>query len=298
MIKLGSKGIRRTYGLMLLPLFIILLVFTYIPLANGIKMAFMRFSFYNMSENRFNGLENFMLIFTDTNVRFVRLITNTILWVIFSVAGQFTLGFILAMLLRKPFKGRGIYTAMVFYVWAVSGFAMGLTWSWLYNGQFGIINDIFLRIGLISEPVGFLSNPKYVLASVIVANIWMGIPFFGIMFLAALQSIPNELYEAAMIDGAGKPQQFFNVTVPYIQSTINTTILLRLIWMMNAAELIYGMTEGGPANATNTLAVEMIKKTRALNYGRASSMGFIILVILLIFTCLYLRLISNKEMKL
>jgi multiple sugar transport system permease protein len=126
----------------------------------------------------------------------------------------------------------------------------------------------------------------------------MGIPFFGIMLLAALQSIPNELYESAMLDGAGKMYQFFKVTVPYIQSTITTTLLLRLIWTMNSAELIYGMTGGGPANATNTLAVEMINKTRALNYGRASAIGVIILVILFVFANFYLRFVSKREFKL
>jgi multiple sugar transport system permease protein len=297
-MKLKFKGAGSVYVMMLLPMFIILLIFTYIPLLQGIRLAFMRFSFFNMNQNRFNGIDNFIEIFSDTNVRFGRLVYNTLVWIILSVAGQFILGFGLALLLRKPFKGRGVYTALVFYVWAMSGFVMGLTWSWLYNGQFGIINDVFQRLGLIKDPIGFLSNPNYALFSVIVSNIWMGIPFFGIMLLAALQSIPHELYESAMLDGAGKMYQFIKVTVPYIQSTITTTLLLRLIWTMNSAELIYGMTGGGPANATNTFAVEMINKTKALNYGRASAMGVIILVILFVFANFYLRFVSKKEFKL
>jgi multiple sugar transport system permease protein len=297
-LKLKLKGAGRVYVMMLLPMFIILVAFTYVPLLQGIRLAFMRFSFFNMSQNRFNGIDNFIEIFSDTNVRFIRLVYNTLIWVTLSVAGQFILGFALALLLRKPFIGRGVYTALVFYVWAMSGFVMGLTWSWLYNGQFGIINDIFQRLGFIKDPVGFLSNPNYALYSVIVTNIWMGIPFFGIMLLAALQSIPNELYESAMLDGAGKIYRFFKVTVPYIQSTITTTLLLRLIWTMNSAELIYGMTGGGPANVTNTFAVEMINKTRALNYGRASAMGVIILVILFVFANFYLRFVSKREFKL
>jgi multiple sugar transport system permease protein len=297
-MKLKLKGAGSAYIIMLLPMFIILILFTYVPLLQGIRLAFMRFSFFNMSQNRFNGIANFIEIFSDSNVIFTRLVYNTFLWVVLSVAGQFILGFTLALLLRKPFNGRGVYTALVFYVWAMSGFVMGLTWSWLYNGQFGIINDILQRFGFINDPIGFLSNPKYALLSVIVSNIWMGIPFFGIMLLAALQSVPNELYESAVLDGAGKFYQFLKVTVPYIQSTITTTVLLRLIWTMNSAELIYGMTNGGPANVTNTFAVEMINKTVALNYGRASAMGVIILIILFIFANFYLRFVSKKEFKL
>ncbi|MDR0599104.1 MAG: sugar ABC transporter permease [Treponema sp.] len=284
---------------MFIPLIALLLVFIYYPIGRGIITAFMHYSMLNLSRTRFNGFGNFIAIFSDPNIKFVKILWNTAAWVVFSLAGQFLLGFSLALLLRKPFKGRGVYTGCVFYTWALSGFAIGLIWSWLFNGQFGVINDIFMRVGLLSAPVGFLSNPRYAMASVIIANIWYGIPFFAIMLLAALQSVPRELYESAEIDGAGKGRQLFCVTLPYIRSTITTTVLLRFMWIMNFPDIIYGMTGGGPANATNILATEMINKiTKNYDYGQGSAVGFIIITILFVFAFFYLRTVARKELTL
>jgi multiple sugar transport system permease protein len=282
---------------MFLPTAILLFLFMYYPVFRGIITAFMRYTMLDLSKTRFNGVDNFIAIFTDPNIKFIRILFNTALWVLISLAGQFILGFALALLLRKPFKGRGVYTGFVFYTWALSGFAIGLVWSWLFNGQFGVINDILIRLGLLKNPIGFLSNPRLAMMSVIIANIWYGIPFFAIMLLAALQSIPKELYESAEIDGAGKARQLFHVTIPYIQPTITSTVLLRFMWIMNFPDIIYGMTNGGPANATNILATEMISKiTKSYDFGQGSAIGFIIITILFVFALFYLRFIVQKEM--
>jgi multiple sugar transport system permease protein len=292
-----KNSVNRGYMWMFVPMAVLLLIFIYYPIGRGIATAFMHYSMLNLSLTRFNGVENFIAIFTNSNIKFLQILCNTAAWVFFSLAGQFILGFSLALLLRKPFRGRGIYTGCVFYTWALSGFAIGLLWSWLFNGQFGIINDIFMRMGLLKAPVGFLSNPRFAMVSVIIANIWYGIPFFAIMLLAALQSIPRELYESAQIDGAGRVRQLFQVTIPYIRSTITTTVLLRFMWIMNFPDIIYGMTGGGPANATNILATEMITKiTQHYNYGQGSAVGFIIVFILFVFAFFYLKVVAKKEL--
>jgi multiple sugar transport system permease protein len=276
---------------------VLLLLFIYYPIVRGVITAFMRYTMLNISKTGFNGVDNFIAVFSNPNIKFVQILFNTIIWVVFSLAGQFILGFTLALLLRKPFKGRGIFTGFVFYTWALSGFAIGLLWAWLFNGQFGIVNDLFIKLNLLKAPIGFLSNPNLALISVIIANIWYGIPFFAIMLLAALQSIPRELYESAEIDGSGKVRQLFQVTIPYIQSTITTTVLLRFMWIMNFPDIIYGMTGGGPANATNILATEMINKlTKNYDYGQGSAVGFIIISILFIFAFFYLRFVARKEL--
>jgi multiple sugar transport system permease protein len=292
-----NKITGRAYLWMFLPTAVLLLLFVYFPVLRGIVTAFMRYTMLDLSKTRFNGLDNFIAIFTNPNIKFVRILFNTALWVLLSLAGQFLLGFTLALLLRKPFRGRGIYTGFVFYTWALSGFAIGLVWSWLFNGQFGVINDILIRFGVLKSPIGFLSNPRLAMMSVIIANIWYGIPFFAIMLLAALQSIPGELYESAEIDGAGKVGQLFHVTIPYIQSTITSTVLLRFMWIMNFPDIIYGMTNGGPANATNILATEMILKiTKSYDFGQGSAIGFIIITILFVFAFFYLRFVARKEL--
>ncbi|MDR0721118.1 MAG: sugar ABC transporter permease [Treponema sp.] len=293
----SNKIAGRAYLWMFLPTAALLLLFIYFPVFRGIVAAFTRYTMLDLSKTRFNGVDNFVAIFNDPNIKFIRILFNTALWVLISLLGQFILGFTLALLLRKPFRGRGVYTGFVFYTWALSGFAIGLVWSWLFNGQFGVINDILIRLGILKSPIGFLSNPRLAMMSVIIANIWYGIPFFAIMLLAALQSIPKELYESAEIDGAGKVGQLFHVTIPYIQSTITSTVLLRFMWIMNFPDIIYGMTNGGPANATNILATEMIIKiTKSYDFGQGSAIGFIIITILFVFAFFYLRFVARKEL--
>jgi multiple sugar transport system permease protein len=282
--------------IMVLPTIAILILFTYIPIAQEIQIAFENYNLYNLSNIYFNGFDNFIAIFTSIDFNFVQIVLNTVLWVVISLIFQFTLGFGLALLLKKPFKGRGIYSGLVFYPWAVSGFAIGLVWAWIFNGQFGLINGILMRLGIINQGIGFLSDPHIALMSVIIVNIWYGIPFFAIMLLAALQSVPEELYEAAKMDGAGRVKRLFNVTVPYIRPTIASTILLRTMWILNFPDIIYAMTDGGPANSTNTLANYMIIKMYSFyNYGQAAAIGFIIMSVLLIFATIYLSAFSRLE---
>jgi multiple sugar transport system permease protein len=291
-----SRGSKRILW-MFLPMAFLLVAFIYIPVTQGIGTAFVRYTLLDISKTGFNGLGNFISVIKNPNIKFLQILVNTAIWVFVSLAGQFILGFSLALLLRKPFRGRGVYTGFVFYTWALSGFAIGLVWSWLFNGQFGVVNDILQRMGFIRESLGFLSTPRLAKISVIIANIWYGIPFFAIMLLAALQSVPGELYESAQMDGAGKVRQLFSVTIPYIQSTITSTVLLRFMWIMNFPDIIYGMTGGGPANATNILATEMINKiTYAYDFGEGSAIGFIIITILFVFAFFYLRAMARKEM--
>ncbi len=294
-----TKKATKVFILMLLPTFIPIIILTYIPIIKGFIMAFQNYNLYNLTNIHFIGFENFRGVFTDQNFRFTQILSNTFIWVIVSLFFQFVLGFGLALLMRRPFKGRGIYSGLVFYPWALSGFAIGLVWAWMFNGQFGIINDLLKKIGLIHQNIGFLSDPNYALPSVIIVNIWYGIPFFAIMLLAALQSVPQELYEAAEIDGANYFVKLFRITIPYIKPTIISTTLLRAIWIMNFPEIIYGMTNGGPANATNILATQMINKIyNFYDYGQASAIGVIIMVILFVYAIIYLRTTSMKELEL
>lgn len=289
----------KIFSIFLIPTFISIILLTYIPVLKGLIIAFQNYNLFDLSNIHFIGFKNFQAVLNDTNFSFLRILLNTFLWVIVSLFFQFVLGFGLALLMQKPFKGRGVYSGLVFYPWALSGFAIGLIWAWMFNGQFGIINDILQKIGLIHQSVGFLSNLKYSLISVIIANIWYGVPFFAIMLLAALQSVPLELYEAAEMDGAGHFKKLFYITIPYIKPTIISTTLLRAIWIMNFPEIIYGMTSGGPANSTNILATQMINKIyNFYDYGQGSAIGIMIMSIMIIYTVIYLKVTSLKEFEL
>lgn len=287
---------KRTHNIMLIPAFLFLILFIYLPVVRGSIMAFQNYNMFDLTNVGFIGFENFKAVIFDANISFFVILKNTLVWVIVSLFFQFVLGFILALLLQKPFFGRGLYSSLVFYTWALSGFAIGLTWAWLFNGQAGLINDILIRVGLINNPIGFLSDPKYAMMSVVAANVWYGVPFFGIMLLAALQSVPKELHEAAVIDGASSIGRLFKVTIPYIKPTIVSTLLLRTMWIVNMPDIIYAMTNGGPINKTNILATQMINKVfKEYDYGQGSALGLIIITLLFVYSIFYLKLTTRKD---
>ena len=279
---------------MVLPVFIILTLFMYWRVLRGGFIAFQHYTLYDLSKIKFCGFDNFLAIIKDTDFPFLQILLNTLLWIFISLILQFILGFALALLLQKPFPLRGLYSGLVFYSWTLSGFAIGLVWAWIFNGQFGLANDVLLKIGLINAPIGFLSNPKIAIFSVVAANVWYGVPFFAIMLLAALQSIPKELYESAELDGAGPLVRMFGITIPYILPTIVSTTLLRTMWIMNFPDIIYAMTGGGPANSTNILATQMINKIQKnYNYGQGSAIGVMIIFILLVYAVVYLKIVNK-----
>lgn len=277
----------------IIPSIIIVFVFIIIPILFGIKTSFTHYKL-NDPNIFFCGLENYKLVFRD-KVFFTSL-KNSFWWVVISLFFQVILGVILALCLNKPFKVRGIYQAIVLAPWAVSGFLIGLIWKWLFNAQYGLINDILMRLHFINAPIGFLSQENTSLLSSIVANIWYGIPFFAIMTLAALQSIPDEIYEAADIDGATPFNKLFKITLPYIKPTLLVTILLRVIWIFNFADIIYTMTNGGPANSSEILATFVIFKAYTeLDFGQASAVGLIFMVILFVYVMLYTWLTKFEQ---
>ena len=287
----------RFFWFTVFPTLLLVLFLVVYPTIKGFIMSFYDYTIFTFWNPHFVGLRNYKAIFSDED--FYQALWNTIVWVAGSVTFQFLLGFGLALLMWKPFKGRGIYAGLVFYPWAISGFAIGLVWSWLLNGTYGVVNDILLRLNLIEYPIHFLSDPDWAMFSVILINVWYGIPFFAIMILAALQSIPRSVIEAAKIDGAGPARRLFSIVIPYIKPVILSTLLLRVIWVMNFPDIIYGTTRGGPAGATDILPVYMINTVFYENdYSKAAATGVIVLGILLAYTVIYMKVTSFKELEL
>ncbi|SDW82182.1 carbohydrate ABC transporter permease [Paenibacillus sp. CF384] len=278
----------------LLPALCLVLVFTYYPFLKGILMAFQDYKLFDLRNVHFVGLANFKAAFHDPKIMMA--MKNSAYWVFCSLILQFTFGLLLALAMKKQFRGRGIYQGFAFYSWALSGFLIGLIWKWMFNSQIGVINDLLLKLGIINERIGFLSDPKWAMVSVIVANVWYGVAFFAIMLLAALQSVPGELYEAADMDGATGARKFLNVTLPYIMPTIIATTLLRAIWIFNDPTIIYGLTNGGPAGTTHILSSLMLDKILyGGDYGAASAIGIIMIVILLLYTIFFLAVTKAEK---
>lgn len=217
------------------------------------------------------------------------IILYTIPWVLENIIPQLVLGTLIALLLNQNFKGRGLARALAFTPWAVGGMIVALIFRFLFNGSVGVFGDMLLKLGITHTRVAWFSTATSALGTMIVANTWRGIPFFAISILAALQNIPEEIYESAQVDGAGAVRRFFQITLPMIKDTIVLTTLLRTIWTLNIVDIIYSMTNGGPNNSTITLPVYIMQKfTATLDSGYCSAMAVLLVGALLIFSVVYL----------
>ncbi|MDX8458635.1 carbohydrate ABC transporter permease [Mesorhizobium humile] len=263
--------------LYLSPAIVLLVVVLLVPLIIGISYSFRKFSAF---KSEYVGLGQYQAMLSDQVLG--QALINTLWWTVASLFFQFFLGLGLALLLDKPFYGRKVVQAVVFLPWAVPSFLSGLTWAWLFNPIIGPLPHWLFALGLKAEPTNVLSDPATAMWGPIVANIWFGIPFFAITLLAALKSIPSELHEAAAIDGASPWQRFTKVTLPFLAPTIVITVMLRTIWIATFADLIFVMTEGGPAGSTSTVPVYIyVSAFKSLDKGYASAVAVLLLVLLI-----------------
>ncbi|WP_313195416.1 sugar ABC transporter permease [Shinella zoogloeoides] len=279
------------------PALILIVAVMLVPLVLGISYAFRDIQLLNPFSGGFIGLDHFRALGQDQ--AFFRALRNTLWWTGASVFLQFIFGLILALLLDKPFAGRGLAQALCFLPWAVPSFLAGLNWAWLFNPVIGPLPHWMYAFGILDAPNNILSDPQLAMWGPIIANVWWGIPFFAITLLAALQAIPRDLYEAASIDGAGPVQRFVSITLPFLAPTIAITILLRTVWISNFADLIVVMTNGGPADRTQIVASYIFTQAfKRLDFGYASAIALVLLVLLLVYSLLIVLLrqtLLNKD---
>ncbi|MDR6293050.1 multiple sugar transport system permease protein [Inquilinus ginsengisoli] len=283
---------RRTLGnalepwLYLSPALILLTVSLLVPLIVGLSYAFQDFGPFKSS---WVGLKNFQTLLHDAN--FWRALKNTAWWTVGSLFFQFFGGLGLAMLLNRPFRGKRLVQALVFLPWAVPTFLSGLVFAWLFNPVVGPLPYWLAGLGILPEPFNILSDPDLAMWGPILANVWFGIPFFAITLLAALQAIPSDFYEAAAIDGATAWQRFTKITIPFLAPTIAITVLLRTIWIATFADLIWVMTNGGPANSTSILSTYIFAQAfTRLDFGYASAIATVLLLLLLLYAGILIRM--------
>ncbi len=265
------------------PVLVLIITVMMVPLVLGLSYAFRDVQLLNPFSGGFIGLDHFRELSQD--VAFYRALKNTLWWTGASVFLQFFFGIILALLLDKPFAGRGVVQALVFLPWAVPTFLAGLNWAWLFNPVIGPLPHWMTSLGILSAPNNILADPHLAMWGPIIANVWWGIPFFAITLLAALQAIPRDLYEAASIDGATPLQRFTSITLPFLAPTIAITVLLRTVWIANFADLIIVMTNGGPADRTQIVASYIFTQAfKRLDFGYASAIALALLVLLLAYS--------------
>ncbi|MET9230173.1 sugar ABC transporter permease [Lentzea sp. NPDC003310] len=271
------------------PTLVLMAVFLVYPIASVGWFSLRQHTVTQPWKNGFIGLENFQrMLFEDA--LFWQSLAFSAKWVVVEVGLQLVLGLVLALIVNETFVGRAVARALVFSPWAVSGVLTTGIWILLYNPSTGIFQQL-AQWGIGDPGTSVLGDPATVFPATVVTELWRGVPFFAILLLADLQTIPGDLYEAASVDGAGRWRRFVSVTLPHLRDAIVLSTLLRAVWEFNNVDLIYTLTGGGPANQTTTLPLYVARKavdSHDFGYGSALTMaGF---VILLFFSILYLRL--------
>ena len=263
------------------------------PLLETIRLSFTNSS---LAGEDYIGLENYQKMFSSK--KFNGIVTRTFVWMFFSVSLKLIIGLIGAVLLNANLKGRSIFRVLVMPPWVVP-IAIGmLGWLWLYNGYFGIIAGVGMRTGILDGPFGFLAYKQSAFISTIIADVWVGTPMVTVFFLAAMQGVPRDLYEAAYCDGASRWDRFFKITLPQITPVIITMSLLSAIWTFNSFEIIWILTEGGPRGSTTTLIIDTYKQALGnYKFGRGAARAVVVMILLLLFAGFYLALLARINKK-
>jgi multiple sugar transport system permease protein len=283
----GRQG--WTPYLLIAPAVLAMLAFLVYPIGSVFYYSLQNYNVSKPWDNGFAGLDNFTRMLTADPL-FWQSLGFTARWVIVEVALQLLLGLLLALIVNETFVGRTVARAMVFSPWAVSGVLTTGIWVLLYNPTTGV-SRYLADLGLIGYGAAPLANPDTVFPAAVLAELWRGVPFFAILLLADLQTIPRDLYEAASVDGAGRMRRFRHITLPHLRDAIILSTLLRAVWEFNNVDLLYTLTGGGPAHQTTTLPLYVAAtaaQSHDFGYGSALTVaGFLILTF---FSVLYLRM--------
>jgi ABC-type sugar transport system permease subunit len=280
---------------MVMPSIILVALVSIYPLLYGIILSFQSYFLLKPNKPRgFIGLENYKALLKDAE--FFGKLSYTFIYTISIVIIGYLFGLFLAHLLNRKIRGRGLYRAFILLPWVVSPSIAATNLQWLLNDRVGFINRALLKLGIISSPILFLASASVARITVIFTGIWKAFPFFTIVILAGLQSIPGDLYESAYMDGSGFWKALRYITLPMIKNISLVATTLMFIWNFNNFENIYLLTQGGPTNSTFTLPIlTYYTAFYRTNMGYASTIGSGMLVVLLFAALIYLRALRRNE---
>ncbi|PSM48801.1 sugar ABC transporter permease [Chroococcidiopsis sp. CCALA 051] len=276
-----QKREQKTGWILLLPALIVMLVVYAYPILRAFWLSVFTQNLGTELELVFSGLSNYGRMVSDG--RFWQSLWNTTVFTTASVLSELILGIGVALVLNQAFKGRGIVRTITLIPWALPTAVMGVAWAWIFNDQYGVVNDILRRLGLIETGISWLGNPTLAMIAVILADVWKTTPFIALLLLAGLQSIPGDLYEAHSLDGATPWQSFWKITVPLLMPQIIVSLLFRFAQAFAIFDLIQVMTGGGPGGATETVSIYIYSTVmRYLDFGYGSALIVVTFLILVI----------------
>ncbi|WP_454856842.1 carbohydrate ABC transporter permease [Rhizobium binxianense] len=243
------------------------------------------------TQGQFVGMTNFQRVLAARATP--QAFWNTIWFVGGSIVFQVVLGTAAAVLLNQSFAGRGIVRSITLIPWVVPGIVAATTWAWMFHTEFGIINYMLTAPGIIPAPVGWLTDRDTVMPVLIAINVWKLFPFVAIMVLAGLQSIPNDLYEAARVDGANFWQEVRHIMIPQVRSVIVAVTLLLVIWGLNSITIIYAITRGGPANRTLITPIQIFRLAfESMQFNQAAALSVIFFAVAIVIVFIYIKVLA------
>jgi multiple sugar transport system permease protein len=283
-----------TAVLLLLPLFVLVVGLILYPFYRAIWLSFTD-KLVGYPE-RFVGLRNYVYLANDDT--FQTVVRNSLVFTFVSVALKVLTGLAMALVLHATWRWRSFFRGLLLLPWITSTVIIALTWRWMFDafpGR-GFFNSVLLDVGLLARPLAFMATPEGAMAAVIVANWWRGFPFFGVSYLAGMQAIPGELYEAASVDGAGAWRRFWHITLPGLKHVMLVTILLTFIFTINDFNIIYVMTRGGPGTATQVFATYSYEVAfNQLRWGRGVTISIFVVPVLIALIPLVTRYLLRER---
>jgi multiple sugar transport system permease protein len=242
---------------------------------------------------QFTGLQNFADVLRPRVT--AQAFWNTLWWVGGSIVFQVVLGVASAILLNQNFAGRALVRSIALVPWVVPGIVAATTWAWMFHTEFGIINAMMTGAGVLDEPIGWLTRGNTVMPAMIAINVWKLFPFVAIMVLAGLQSIPQDLYEAARIDGANYWEEVRHIMLPQIRPVIAAVTLLLVIWALNAITIIYAITKGGPANRTLITPIQIFRLAfENVEFNQAAALSVMFFAVVMLIVLFYIKAFAGQ----
>jgi multiple sugar transport system permease protein len=247
-----------------------------------------------LEDKIFVGIDNYTRILASDS--FLEATINTLVWTFFSTVFAFVLGFAAALALHRAFAGRGLLRGVLLVPYVISAVAAAYIWRWLYHSDLGVLGATAVQWGLSDQPINFLDNRQTVMAALIVVNVWKEFPFAMIMLMAGLQTVPEQLHRAAMVDGAGPVQRFLHVTVPHLKNVIMVTLLLLLVTNLNSFTIPYVMTGGGPAGASEIWITHIYQIAFGrIRFGLASAYSVILFIVMMALGYFYVKALTAGD---
>ena len=290
-VKAQRKGLSEGWfaWVLIAPALVFIGVIVAWPLLETIRLSF---TDATLGGESYIGLTNYIDLFNSS--KFYDVVGRTFFWMFLSVTLKLVMGLIGATLLNAAIPGKALFRILIMPPWVIP-IAIGVIgWKWMYNGYFGLISGLLMEFGILDERVALLATKTSAFYSAVVTDVWVGTPMVTLFFLAAMQGVSRDLYEAAWVDGAGRWYRFRRITIPQIMPVIVSMALLSAIWTFNSFEIIWILTEGGPRGATTTLIIDTYKVAiSSQRFGEGAARAVVIVVLLALFSLAYMYFLNR-----